>query len=1347
MISSRKLNAKSRKRQSEVVLMTGQRGRPRILRTSNAPNALESTTSIATASSCSTVTGGSLSQDLGAGNHDSMPEQISNKFEQPPKFTEWEDYTAIVESYTAGYKQSFELKCCVRCDMQPGVFRCVHCQYDVCSDCKKITHGNFAAHKFLQWNAQSLMFEDIQEEEPVSLFCCSESSLSSEYTTSSEIQIIDINGIVCARIYTCQSCDKVDAMLAKGYFPGSESRVGELLTFFSISFLSTLDSLCFDGQLPLSRAITCLFKGSVVGQGRWNPGLADRVYQRLQQGCTNWKAGTEKPVIRASKHDVNGFFGLFCRHNRLLTGCNIITAGCRISNRVKSMVSASGVQLNSVTCAVNAFHVLGHERQCQLKYSVRVTPGAGLCDGENTERAWSALRPFGKSLKYMRSDRRNIRMAARSLPPGLRVPTMIQLRDFQSDFYFGLSIDVSERFKRRVVDLYHKLNRLAEEKIIIVQEWRDVQIKLEQHCETLHHQPGLPAQFRCLFQTILKQLQALRFDHIDASIEAAAADAQHPNDAGTNVNQPDDVEAPSHSDVESSQSLRDTFYRELNFTLNVYVENLNQFNMDPDQFICPMCDYSTNRSATLLRHARSKHTANYDRVEAYILYKRWHGKRDLKLCQLCSSFAASNMRQHMRLCHFGEAFVVGRAAVADARARAYDRIEGLRLLAFYGIRPQLNLNPALPLESLPESAAAITMDADLATDAEMATSNEVPLSVRLQRGEANKDGLSNDPPFEPTVTSPEDSNSHAAAVAPPAMAANRELLVPESAAAATIDVALSTDAVPATSNEVPLSVRLQRGEANKDGLSNDPPFEPTVTSPEDSNSHAAAVAPPAMAANRERLVPDTITTPDGACTPLLHVTPHGRASRGSPERSLPTEMASMRQLTMADVVRQTMISTGNVVVQAGSVDAEGLGAFARTDLPKGTVVCTYGGELIQGQKARLAREEDIVKQGKPCCFLFFFSWRDQAYCIDATNTFQYVGRYINHSRRRNNLKPIVADVNNKPHLVFQAIRDIARGEELLYDYGERRSDIRQHYEKRLHRVDDLQMDLTNLRMQLQLQVLAERDRSAKLRFIIRRRCCRACQQSLRVEPSALASSSVVLDQPLLDATAAAAVAAAASMATDSLTTTLPQQSSTEQASSMSPSLGDLGGRPRRANRRLSKALTLPPCSDGVVRRLRRRRHNCWPGEPQLRARSGRRRYPASGATGSDSQQQQQKQTVVARKIYLPLANTTGAAVLGSNTMGSRTAANAAAATTAFDVAACLAASLAGGNDDSRDGETDSRLGYNRSASADPKSEDDLDLDVKVDNDDEDYEGEFDATLSGHQQLNSEPNFRLNSSII
>uniref|UniRef100_A0A1I8GV58 AP2/ERF domain-containing protein n=1 Tax=Macrostomum lignano TaxID=282301 RepID=A0A1I8GV58_9PLAT len=193
--------------------------------------------------------------------------------------------------------------------------------------------------------------------------------------------------------------------------------------------------------------------------------------------------------------------------------------------------------------------------------------------------------------------------------------------------------------------------------------------------------------------------------------------------------------------------------------------------------------------------------------------------KKLKLCQLCSSFAASNMRQHMWQCHFGEAFVVGRVAVAEARARAYDRLEGLRLLAFYGIQPQLNLNPTLPLERLPESPAAITMDADLAAEA--------------------------------------------------------------------------ADTVPATSNEASFSVSLQRGqrgEANEDGVSNDPPSEPTMNS----NSHAAAVVSPAMAANRELVIPDIVTKPEGARTQLPHVTPYGRASHGSAERSLPTGTASVR---------------------------------------------------------------------------------------------------------------------------------------------------------------------------------------------------------------------------------------------------------------------------------------------------------------------------------------------------------------------------------------------------------------------------------------------------------------------
>ncbi|PAA84344.1 hypothetical protein BOX15_Mlig026189g1 [Macrostomum lignano] len=58
------------------------------------------------------------------------------------------------------------------------------------------------------------------------------------------------------------------------------------------------------------------------------------------------------------------------------------------------------------------------------------------------------------------------------------------------------------------------------------------------------------------------------------------------------------------------------------------------------------------------------------------------------------------------------------------------------------------------------------------------------------------------------------------------------------------------------------------------------------------------------------------------------------------------------------------------------------------------------------------------------------------------------------------------------------------------------SDIRQHYEKKLHRVDNLQMDLTNLRLRLLLQAKATQDRSRELHRLMLEKCCRSCKQLL-----------------------------------------------------------------------------------------------------------------------------------------------------------------------------------------------------------------------------------------------------------
>lgn len=43
---------------------------------------------------------------------------------------------------------------------------------------------------------------------------------------------------------------------------------------------------------------------------------------------------------------------------------------------------------------------------------------------------------------------------------------------------------------------------------------------------------------------------------------------------------------------------------------------------------------------------------------------------------------------------------------------------------------------------------------------------------------------------------------------------------------------------------------------------------------------------------------------------------------------------------------------------------------------------------------------------------------------------------INHSRKIPNIIPKLFDISGKPHVCFFTMRDIAEGEELLYDYGD-----------------------------------------------------------------------------------------------------------------------------------------------------------------------------------------------------------------------------------------------------------------------------------------------------------------------
>ena len=64
------------------------------------------------------------------------------------------------------------------------------------------------------------------------------------------------------------------------------------------------------------------------------------------------------------------------------------------------------------------------------------------------------------------------------------------------------------------------------------------------------------------------------------------------------------------------------------------------------------------------------------------------------------------------------------------------------------------------------------------------------------------------------------------------------------------------------------------------------------------------------------------------------------------------------------------------------------------------------------------------------------------YSIDATAEIPFhLGRLINHSKS-GNLKPTVkVDVRGEPQIIFQALKDIAVGQELLYNYKEKRAAV------------------------------------------------------------------------------------------------------------------------------------------------------------------------------------------------------------------------------------------------------------------------------------------------------------------
>ncbi|XP_017292246.1 N-lysine methyltransferase KMT5A-A [Kryptolebias marmoratus] len=117
------------------------------------------------------------------------------------------------------------------------------------------------------------------------------------------------------------------------------------------------------------------------------------------------------------------------------------------------------------------------------------------------------------------------------------------------------------------------------------------------------------------------------------------------------------------------------------------------------------------------------------------------------------------------------------------------------------------------------------------------------------------------------------------------------------------------------------------------------------------------------------------------------------------------------------------------------IEGKGRAVFATRCFQKGDYVVEYHGDLLQITDAK-KREAEYAENPATGCYMYYFQYLCKTFCVDATKETGRMGRLINHSKT-GNCQTKLHDINGVPHLILVASRDIDKGEELLYDYGDR----------------------------------------------------------------------------------------------------------------------------------------------------------------------------------------------------------------------------------------------------------------------------------------------------------------------
>lgn len=116
---------------------------------------------------------------------------------------------------------------------------------------------------------------------------------------------------------------------------------------------------------------------------------------------------------------------------------------------------------------------------------------------------------------------------------------------------------------------------------------------------------------------------------------------------------------------------------------------------------------------------------------------------------------------------------------------------------------------------------------------------------------------------------------------------------------------------------------------------------------------------------------------------------------------------------------------------------EGKGVFATEDMPKGTIVCNYGGKFHSHKYC----EKNLLPFEQKCDYLIELRENMKGkwalVYLNHDSTTDSFGKFLNHSQKHPNLKTKIFALGEcaKLDILFITKRTIKKNEELVWDYG------------------------------------------------------------------------------------------------------------------------------------------------------------------------------------------------------------------------------------------------------------------------------------------------------------------------